>query len=92
MINTATTWKRFQLGEDTFLRVFTSGCGGGVHCHFEVRLFVPEAEGSFILFESAYADSWKVRNWKWELEGQRLDAEEEAFFEYVDRLRGGESL
>jgi hypothetical protein len=59
----------------------------GEHFHCVVVLIVPESSGAFVLYSFVYVDSLKVRMFRWELEGRRLDVEEEAFFEYADRLR-----
>ena len=42
-----------------------------------------------MLHSFVYVDSLKVRMFRWELDGHRLDAQEEAFFEDVERLRRG---
>jgi len=54
-----------------------------------IGLIVPESSKAFVLHGFVYADSWKVRMFRGELEGRELEAEEEAFFEEVERLRRG---
>lgn len=52
-----------------------------------VVLIVPESSGAFELYRFVYVDSLKLRMFRWELEGQKLEAEDEAVMDEIDRER-----
>jgi len=81
--------KEYDLGDGLVLSVLKSGqyCE---HIHVLVCLVVPDSSNAFVLFNVVYNDTWKVRMFRSELEGRKLEAEEETFFEEVSRLRRGE--
>ncbi len=79
----AVVWKSIPLSEDIDLSVY----GAGEHFHCVVALVVPESSVGFVLYRFVYADSWKVRVFKLDKEGRELADEEDAFFEFVDKLR-----
>jgi hypothetical protein len=81
--------KEYDLGEGLVLSVLKSDqyCE---HIHVLVCLVVPDSSKAFVLYNFVYNDSWKVRMFRSELEGRKLDAEEETFFQEVGRLRRGE--
>ena len=80
-------WKQ-KLDEDLGLCVVKSGSGDDEHFHFWIWLILPECQTC--LLEGLYSDCWKVKVWKLEKLGRSLEAEENAFFEYVDKLRESE--
>ena len=75
-----------RLSEDIGFSVCKSG-QYSEHFHCVIALIVPESSIAFVLHSFVYVDSLKVRMFRWELEGKKLDAEEEIFFEYADELR-----
>ncbi len=89
MIDLVDVWKQ-KLDEDLGLCVVKGGSGCDAHFHFWIWLVLPECQTC--LFEDLYRESWKVRMFKLEKESRSFEAEENAFFVYVDRLRGSEGL
>jgi hypothetical protein len=82
--------KEYDLGDGLGLFIVKSG-QSCEHIHVLVCLVVPNSPKAFVLYNFVYTDSWKVRMFRSELEGRKLEAEEEIFFEEVTRLRRGEA-
>ena len=82
--------KEYDLGDGLVLFIVKSG-QSCEHIHVLVCLVVPDSSKAFVLYNFVYNDSWKVRMFRAELEGRKLEAEEESFFEEVSRLRRGEA-
>jgi hypothetical protein len=83
--------KGIRLSEDIGLSVLKSG-QYDEHVHCRVLLIILESPVTFVLYSFVYGDSWKVKMRRLELEGRELEAEEDAFFDDVERRRGGDNL
>jgi hypothetical protein len=82
--------KSKRLSEDIGLLFVSQSGRYGMHLHCWIVLIVPESSRGFVLHRFDIDDSFRVMMFRLELEGHRLEAEEDTFFEEVDKLRESE--
>jgi len=79
---------RKPLNRNTILLVSRSDRNSSEHLHYAIFLIVRKC--CLKVFEDVYEESLKIKLSRWECEGRELEAEEDAFFEYVDKFRNYE--
>jgi len=81
--------KTLRLDSDIGLAVYRAGEFGRDFLYV-LDLIVPESPVGFHLFSRFYRVSYREKMFEAEIQGRKMDAEEDAFFEEADRLRKDE--